>query len=87
MLDDNVDNILHVNEFLHALNIGTPNEFKASAGVKNDPRTHVGVKIDPRNPFTWLFLGTLSKVNYMSHNTLEKDIPFVSSKICDKVQN
>ncbi len=40
----------------------TPNGIKASAGVRNDPKTHVGVKIDPRNPFTWLFLGTLSKV-------------------------
>ena len=35
-----VDNTLHVNEFFHALNIGTP-DFKASAGLKNDPRTHV----------------------------------------------
>ncbi len=52
--------MLHVNEFLHALNIGTPNDFKASAGVKNGP----GVKIDPRNPFMWLFLGTLSKVKH-----------------------
>ncbi len=51
------------NESLLALNIGKPNDFKASAGVKNDPRTRAGVKIDPRNPFTWLFLGTRTKVN------------------------
>ncbi len=41
----------------------TTNGIKASAGVRNGPRIHVGVKIDPRKPFTWLFLGTLSKVN------------------------
>ncbi len=43
--------------------IGKPNGFKASAAVKNDPMIHAWVKIDPRNPFTWLFLGTLTKVN------------------------
>ena len=46
------DNTGHVNEFLHALNIGKPNDLKASTGVRTDPRSHVGVKIDPRNPFT-----------------------------------
>ncbi len=40
------------NELCHALNIGTPNGIKASAGFRNDPSTHFGVKIDPRNPFT-----------------------------------
>ncbi len=44
--------ILQVKESLHAKNIGKPNNFKASAGVKNDPRTRFWVKIDPRNPFT-----------------------------------
>ncbi len=71
-----VDNTMHVNEFLHALNIGTPYDFKASTGVRNDPRTHVGVKIDPRNPFTWLFLGTLSKVNSV-HLIVGAGRPFV----------
>ncbi len=52
-----------LNEFLHALNIGTHNDFKATPGVKSDPRTHVGVRIGPRNTFTWIFLGALSKVS------------------------
>ena len=42
----------HGGLFLHALNIGTPHDFKVSTGVKYDPRTYVGVKIDPRDPFT-----------------------------------
>ena len=39
--------------------------FFTVRGGKNDQMTHFGVKIDPRNPFTWLFLGTLTnlKVN------------------------
>ncbi len=40
-----------------------------STGVKYDSRTHVGVKIDPRNPFTWLLLGTLTKVKWSSWKT------------------
>ena len=47
-----LEKTLHVNEFFHALNIGTPNSIEASAGVRNDLGTHVGVKIDPKNPFT-----------------------------------
>ncbi len=68
MLDYYHGNTLNVNESLYSLNIGKPTDFKASAGVKNDPRTHIGVKIDPRNPFTLLFLGTLTTVKLSAIN-------------------